>query len=75
MTYVFLIAGGLVFGLLVFLMFRRRVKRGEKMKELEGKTFVCSRCEKAWPAVDAFRRSGLRGDLYACPDDGQKAWR
>jgi hypothetical protein len=66
--------GGLVIGLLIFLMLRRRVKQDEKRLELKGVVLTCPGCEKAFDAEAAFKRSGLRGDLFVCPQCTSRVW-
>lgn len=68
MTIVFTLGAAVVFGLLLFLMFRRRVKRDEKKKSLENITVVCpnTKCSVTLPAATAWYRSGLRGDFLKC---------
>lgn len=70
----FWIVGAVVFFGLLFLMFRRRVKQGEKRKTLEGVRLTCVSCGDKFDAALAFKRTGLRGDLFVCPVCGNKTW-
>jgi hypothetical protein len=67
------VVGGLVIGLLVFLMLRRRVKRDEIAAKFKGQILYCSKGHDS-DAGEAWRRSGLRGELFVCPRCGERIW-
>lgn len=72
MTIVFTLGAAVVFGLLLFLMFRRRVKRDEKKRSLEHIVVNCpdKKCNASLPAATTWQRTGLRGDFIKCPHCG-----
>jgi transcription elongation factor Elf1 len=70
MTILFMLAGGVIFGLLVFLMYRRRVKRDEMLRRLKDKVIACPECGAHLPAAAVWQRTGLRGDFCKCSKCG-----
>lgn len=66
MTIVFAIVAALVFGALLFLLVRRRIKRQEKKKSLEHTIIACPKCKVLLNAAAVWTRSGLRGDFCKC---------
>jgi hypothetical protein len=74
----FWVIGAVVFGLLMFLMIRRRLKKAERDAEIQDKLkdvkLTCVKCKTEYAAAPAFRRSGLRGYLCVCPHCGARAW-
>ena len=65
MTTMFIV-GGLVLGLLVFLFFRRKWNREEKLDAWKGIMLTCPSCKKEFDAADDFKREGLRGTFMEC---------
>jgi hypothetical protein len=65
MTTMFIV-GGLVLGLLVFLWFRKRANKREKIDAMGELTIVCPACSVMLKAREAYYRSGPRGDFVKC---------
>lgn len=74
MTIMFIV-GGVVLGLLVFLLLKRKVNRAEKLEALKGIKILCVKDKLEFEADKTFIRSGLRGDLFRCPQCGARIWR
>lgn len=68
------IVGGLVLGLMVFLMIRRKVNKAEKREQFKGVNLLCPRCGKVFDASAGWVRSGLRGDLFEDSNCGRRTW-
>lgn len=73
MTLTFMIAAGVVFGLLYFMRFRRQANRAEKLESFNGKPAPCPHCHadlvisKSWVRTAAIKR---RGELFDCTQCG-----
>lgn len=67
------LVAGLVIGLGVFLMIRRKWKVEDKLDLIKDKKITCPYCLDDMVKSKSYKRSGLRGDFFDCAKCGKES--